>query len=297
MILGSELFEVLVQPSPTDERGVVEWTLRHAKQAWTIRSQVPELASARTYDTPTARAILERNLSWRSPFLFIREDSGNREGSRALVDHVFKCEGPTVVRLGTLAAPTGVPGSQFADGRFRDAYDRLEFSPLAAPDKGPVFPIFLQERNGRFRADTEATWRHNLPAFEKSRNELRGLQNVPAPTPSAQGSAKAPNIAAQRSARAAAFAGLAIARYCERETEFNEVLKMARQAVDPVDELIQEIETVVPGELAASRDEILRANPALVNFFKESSDETPEPVPVVPPPPLSEPPALTLPRP
>ncbi len=300
VVLSSELFELAVHPSPTDERGLFEWTLRHAGQDWTVRTRIPDLSKTSTLASLAARAILDRYLTWESPYLFIREDTGPREGSRASVDHVFKCEGSTVVRLGTLAAPSGsVPGFQHASDRsgdrFADIYDRLEFSPLASPNRGPAFAIELREQNGRFRVDLEATWGRNRGEYEFRRKQLRafaeseepesrkrGAENGRPPTATEEAD-RARALAARRAARAEALFCLSITRYCDQDDEYFQVLESARKAVESIDELVQEVETIVPGELAATRDEILRANPALVNLFKESSDDPPEPTLPSPP--------------
>ncbi len=301
VVLTSEGFEVLIQPSPTDEHGLYEWTVRHRNQTWNIRTRIPEVGSSSLSDD-AIRGVVGRYLTWREPFLFIREDVGHREGSRASVDHVFKCEAAKVSRLGTLASTAGAPGSQFMEGRFRDAYDRLEFSPLASPENGPVFPIFMKEQGGRFRVDREATWDHNRPQFEKRRESLRafpvfaGDAAIAAdPGPASQSALSSPTPIARRAARADAFFCLALARYCDRDAEFIESVELARRVLDSMDDLLEEVATVVPGELAASRDEVLRANPALVNFFKESNDDPPDPDAT--PGPRSDFPTLALPPP
>lgn len=266
VMLSTELFELIAQPLPTDERHAVEWTLRHANQVWSVHTRIPNLAAIGNLATPEARQVLARYLSWTNSYLFIREDTGHREGARAVVDHVFKCTDRTVLRLGTLAGSTGPPGSQWIEGRFRDAYDRLEFSPLAAPDKGPVFGIVLVERSGKFRVDAEATWNEARARYER---HWKDWQEPEAAAP-------AHPTAAMRAKRAAALFCLSLSRYCGRDAEFEQARRLAQRTVEGYEELLEEVETVVPGEMAASRDEVLRAHPALVNLFKESPEQPAE---------------------
>jgi hypothetical protein len=150
--------------------------------------------------------------------------------------------------------------------------------------------------------DIEATWNHNRPQFEKRRESLRAFPVFAAdasigavPGPASLSPHSSTTQSARRAARADAFFCLALARYCDRDAEFIESVELARRALDSMEDLLEEIETVVPGELAASRDEVLRANPALVNLFKESNDDPPDNE--RPPEPRSEFPTLALPPP
>jgi len=275
------MVEVTVRPTTLHDPSTTEWKVRHAGNEWTIRTRIPALTSTRSFDSPETRTTLERNYSWTPPYLFIREANPHREASRAVVDHVFRCTNGVVHRLGTVAAPSGRPGSQHENGRFQDVYDRLEFSSLAAPQRGPTFPIVLHDVYGRLRVDADATW-----ALSRSRFDERLASIEAHALAAATNSLAAPSqsVSSQRSAQADSLFCLALARYCERSREFDRALQFARTFIHPIQDLLDEIETVIPGELAASRDEVLRANPALVNVFKESAEDPDELViPTLPP--------------
>ena len=272
-LLTSEIVEVTVRPANLHDPSTTEWKVRHAGNDWLIRTRIPAVAASQPFDAPETRAALQRNLSWAPPYLFIREANPHRDASRAVVDHVFRCTNGVVHRLGTLAAPSGPPGSQHENGRFQDVYDRLEFSSLAAPQRGPTFPIVLRDVYGRFRVDADATWALSQSRFQE---RLAAVQaHALAATSNVQAALPRP-VASERIAQADTLFCLALARYCDRSREFDLALNAARTFIRPLQDLLDEIDTVVPGELAASRDEVLRANPALVNVFKESAEDPEE---------------------
>ncbi|MBL9127973.1 MAG: hypothetical protein JNL97_10020, partial [Verrucomicrobiales bacterium] len=109
-------------------------------------------------------------------------------------------------------------------------------------------------------------------AEERYRKCLEQLRSSPG---AATGTASTTAVAA-RSTKATALFCLALARYCRKDAAFEEARTLAERALGPLAELLEEVETVTPGELAPSRDEVLRANPALVNLFKESTDQPAE---------------------
>ncbi len=283
VVHSSELVEVVARPSATDERAIAELNVRHAHGQWTLRTRIPELTHASALPTPAVIDSLRSRVVWLAPYLFIREDLGHQEASRGSVDHVFLCTTNAVHRLGTLSARFGPPGSQLQNGLFRDTYDRLEFSPLTARSEALIFDIYLRDHRGRFSVDSGITWSSGQDEYRRRLDRLRSLE------------IKSPDVATPaslREARALALFCLAFTRYCDRPIEHAESLEVARTALGPLDDILEEVETVQPGELAASRDEVLRANPSLVNFFKESSDQPPDPE--LPAPPESEPPAPGL---
>ncbi len=259
----------------TGEEGAYQFEIEKGQDRWTVPTHLGALWDARRQSSDRVSDRLKQLTAWKPPYLFLREENGGGNGWRADVDHVFKVTSNNVTRVGTVSAHFGPPGSQFESGRFADFYDRLEFTLLTSHASAPGFTLVMDEREGQFIVDSPATWLRGETRYKEAREQLRKLAESGHPTDSP---------AARREASAPALLCLAFTAYCGRETEYQSCLELAKSALGDIDDLRNEIESIVPGELAPSADQVLRANPALVNFFKESS-AVDAPAPAIAPPP------------
>lgn len=228
---------------------------------WTLHSLATGLRRLRRPSEDQIVDTLRALILWQAPYLFIREDHGDGTSWRGNVDHVFRIAGGEVVHLGTVAAQGGALGSQLRDGFFYDLYDRLEYTFLTSHAHAPRFTLVMEDRDGRFRVNVTRTWAEGQPRLAERQAELRALADHPE---------RLRSEADRRRARGSALFCLAFTHYCDRYSEYLASLDIARAALGTVDDLVAEIATIVPGETAPSRDEILRSRPALVNLFKES---------------------------
>jgi hypothetical protein len=255
---------IVAHPAADGSPWRFELNLSQGSRTWSVRTFTRALASSRRPDRAQIEAALRGLLAWREPYLFVREDNGKDDGWRANVDHVFRVTGDQIERMGALSAMSGPPGSQWRDGRFYDVYDRLEFTFLTSRREAPQFELVLEEFEGRFAVRTDETWTRGKSRYDEKLQFLRRAAEHPE---------QLAREIDRRAARAAALHCLAFSRYCGRGEEYEESLALARRVSgSDLPALVEEAATVLPGELAPSRDEVLRANPALVNLFKESPE-------------------------
>ena len=252
---------MVASQAPEEEPGVYRIRVSHGELDWTIRCVVPRAGRSGGPAADAVTAALHERVVWSAPHLFVREAHGDRTGWRSTVDHVFKLSSEGLVRLGTVAAGDGPPGSQLRDGVFRDLYDRLEYTFLTSRQEAPRFTLLMRDVGNRLVVDREATWREGAPSHADALAELQRLTTRPEQRSSERD---------QRRVRGLAMRVLAFTRYCERPEEYQAALTLAKATVEDLDSVIAEVATVQPGELAPSAEEVFRANPALINLFRET---------------------------
>ncbi|MCC6232784.1 MAG: hypothetical protein IT580_09085 [Verrucomicrobiales bacterium] len=257
----SDPVSVVATSTFEEQIGMYQLRVAHGDRDWTLRSFVPGAGRSGGLDAAALAIALQQRVVWQAPYLFVRESHEERRGWRSTVDHVFKLGSAGLQRVGTVAADTATPGSQLRDGRFRDVYDRLEFTFLTSRPQAPRFTLVMLERDSRFEVDPEATWREGESDFRERLRELEHLAQRAEPLTAERD---------QRHARGLALFCLAFSRYCERDTEFAAAEAGARKVLEDFESLLAEAQTVRPRELAPSSEEVFRANPALLNLFGES---------------------------
>lgn len=280
VILTDPLQVTATAAADTGEEGSFLLEITQGANHWEVPTRLGPTWDARRSSPENLTARLRQLTAWKPPYLFLREENGGGNGWRADVDHVFKVVSNQVVRIGTVSARFGPPGSQWEDGHFVDLYDRLEFTLLTSHANAPGFTLVMNERDGKFVVDTRATWLRGQSRFKEARQALEKLAQAPQ---------RPDSPAARREANSPALLCLALTTYCNRIEEYRSCLELAKSALGNLEDLINEVESIVPGELAPSADQVLRAHPALVNFFKESSaSESPTPT-ITPQPSVTEP--------
>ncbi len=265
----------------SSEDGSFRYEITRDSDRWTVDTRLGADWPPMRRDPARISSKLREQVVWKAPYLFVRERNGDKNPAwRRDVDHVFRVETNQVLRIGTVSARFGEPGSQYQKGVFLDVYDRLEFTLLTTHDQAPGFTLVMRETDGRFVVDSKATWERGEPELRKAWDHLRATR-ITEENPASRG--------ARREAVAKALGALALATYCEREKERESGLSLAREALGSVEDLETELGTIVPGELAPSADPVLRNQPGLVNFFSESTRPEPPPPIIRRPPPVASP--------
>jgi hypothetical protein len=199
-------------------------------------------------DLQGALMTLKQTIGWKGNYLFVREECEGGNIWRCNLDHVFTLRKGRLIYIGEIAggAERTVPGSFYNDGYFKDVYNKLECNDLTSHAKAPAIWLFIQEKGGHFHVNLHRTWQANRQQFLENMTEIQSILIRPGKEPP-----ELPEIADLLLFNAA------LTKYCKRYKEFNQTIRIAKEAVDEsVPQILQLIADVVPGELPEKRGSV-----------------------------------------
>ena len=198
-------------------------------------------------DANAALESLRREIRWKGDYLFIRENLFHGNAWRCGVDHILSIKSGHMRYLGNVGDDTGTrpPGWQY-DGRFfQDIYDRFESGPCTCHVGASGFAVFLEERNGKFVANLEETWRRGKKEYNANmavlKEEIRTNPMLPS---------RFPDDMCLRPT----FTNMILARYCRRTEEYAAMKRLASGIFDKPDKMYRAAAKVVPGEVPGFAD-------------------------------------------
>ncbi len=184
-----------------------------------------------------AERVLRRQVQWRSPYLFVHSSCGHGRSLRCEGETVFKVIDATATRLGDVI---GTAPAVYHQGHFLDVYDKLDGQLELTPELTPRFVIVLDDAGRQFAVNAAATWSGNADAQREHANLMA--------TASADGTVSEAELSQYVSAL---VSNAALARYCNRHDELQQLLSSARSvlAVGQLRLVTDALSRVVPLEL------------------------------------------------
>ncbi len=184
-------------------------------------------------------ALLRKATAWKSGYLFVPESTGGGNAWRVSREHVLAIRAGHLVHLGEILAGEHGPGSGYEAGYFGDVYDKFELNELTDHASAPWFQVFSREKDGGLTVDLEYTWQQDAAQFAKTSAEIRG-KTAPGSSPDWR-----------RFVGADILSNAVLAKYCRRDAELKETMRIAEAELDAKQlRILNEIlSRVVPGEL------------------------------------------------
>jgi hypothetical protein len=163
-----------------------------------------------------AERVLRKQVQWQAPYLFVHSSCGAGRNLRCEGETVFKIVESSATRLGDVI---GMAPAVYAQGRFLDVYDKLEGQLDPAQALTPRFVIVLDDAGRQLAANAAATWSANSTAWQEHAARLT--------TTSRQQLAEA-ELSKYLSAL---ISNAALARYCNRNDELQQLLNSAHSVL------------------------------------------------------------------
>jgi hypothetical protein len=183
-----------------------------------------------------AQRLMLKQVQWKAPYLFVHSSCGGKRELNCEGEAVFKLTNGVATRLGDVIGDG--PGV-FANGQFRDVYDKLEGKLGTTIEPTPSFVLVLDDDNGRLVVNAAATWERNDGLWNRgSQLHMSRVDNF---------------IRSQESPHldSALISSAALARYCNQDTELQALLDNAGKTLsaDELRVLTDAVSKVVPLEL------------------------------------------------
>jgi hypothetical protein len=235
ILSGSVMVTAVQQGDPNDL--LFELTISHGIERHRL-STLPSIAGS---DQAKALSALKKTIGWKGGYLFVREECGGGNTRRCNLDHVFALREGRLAYIGEAfggEARTG-PWPFYRDGYFMDVYNKFEDNDLTGHAGAPAIRLLMQEKGGRFHVDFHRTWQANRQQFAAI---LAAIQKMLAKTP--QESLGLSEVAVPLLFNAV------LTKYCNRQTEYKQTVRLAKTAVGAgVQRILYIVTDVVPGEL------------------------------------------------
>ena len=193
-----------------------------------------------------AVAFQKADVRWRGPYLLIRWARGGGNAARGYLDLVFMLKKEKLLYLGEVEEDS-------RKGRtFTDVYNKFELNGLTSHAGAPLFPVVLEEKEGRLRVNLERTWRRSHGRFQENAVEIQVLRRKPPPL-----SGSSLNNLTESLLFNAVFS-----KYCNRAKELEETIQAAAEELkrnDPgaLPQFTRIVSTVIPGELPRRAAEVV----------------------------------------
>jgi hypothetical protein len=249
LVIGASLLAVTGRTASADELALLDTPVKvtatfnaldeggFAAQIGVHNGPIAQLVHTvlRVDTASNAQRLLRKQVQWRAPYLFVHSSCGGGRSLQCEGEAVFKLVDGTATRLGDVI---GTAPAVYAQGDFVDVYDKLEGRLGLTLEPIPSFLIVLDDVNGKLAVNSAATWAGNAATWRIQADQPAGTQ------PGAGNTTEAPYLAAL-------ISNAALARYCNRTDELQELLNNAKTTLnsDQLRMVTDAISKVVPLEL------------------------------------------------
>lgn len=189
---------------------------------------------------------LKKTVILKKPYLLVKAECGGGNAWRCNIYHVFKLKKQELVYVG-MAFKTEEESSAGSLG-FVDIYDKLESNMVTSHADAPGLWIALSEKDDRFVADLNHTWKRNKKEYNKTSAKIR--QHIKRKSWTDQDRWR-------RELAILLLRNAVTAKYCERTKELESIMSLA--ATNLGKELVESfkgsLSDVLPGELPQAHDD------------------------------------------